>query len=181
MTLKEFAKMLSGREYGNEITKAEEQLAKELGYVVVFGYSDDCIELRGAIDDEIDSYGSGEIGHELLPDAIYAHWSPDDIDCAWAFETCIPHEEFNVFEGEELYCVGIVCDINKKPMTNGERINTMSNREKAELIAGLIATEHARASAGLGHELTATQISAISHAWFCTLYGWLNQPVGGRT
>ena len=28
-------------------------LAKELGFVVVFGYSDDNAELRGAIDDEI--------------------------------------------------------------------------------------------------------------------------------
>lgn len=52
MTLKEFAKMLDGREYGGEITKEEEALAKELGFVVVFGYSDDNAELRGAIDDE---------------------------------------------------------------------------------------------------------------------------------
>ena len=44
MTLKEFAKMLDGREYLHEITKEEEALAKELGFVVVFGYSDDNAE-----------------------------------------------------------------------------------------------------------------------------------------
>lgn len=63
------------------------------------------------------------------------------------------------------------------PMTNGDNINGMSNHEKAESIAGLIATEHARVSAGLGHELTATQIGQISYTWFCTLHGWLKQPV----
>ena len=35
-TLKEFAEMLDSREYGSEITKEEESLAKELGFVVVF-------------------------------------------------------------------------------------------------------------------------------------------------
>ena len=33
MTLKEFAKNLDGREYLHEITKKEEALAKELGFV----------------------------------------------------------------------------------------------------------------------------------------------------
>ena len=75
----------------------------------------------------------------------------------------------------EIICYGY------DPKTNGDLINGMSNYEKAELIAGLIATEHARVSAGLGHELTATQIGAISHTWFCTLYGWLNQPAEVET
>lgn len=83
MTLKEFAKILDGREYLHEITKEEEALAKELGFVVVFGYSDDNAELRGAIDDEIGCYDGGVLEHDGLPSIIYADWCPKDIDCSW--------------------------------------------------------------------------------------------------
>lgn len=134
MTLKEFAKMLDGREYRHEITKEEEALAKELGFVVVFGYSDDNAELRGAIDDEIDCYDGGELYHVDLPSTIYADWCPEDIDCAWAYGTSIPHEKFNIYEDGELYCVGIVCDINKPKQTNADRIRAMSDEELAKFI-----------------------------------------------
>ena len=53
MNTKELAALLNGREYGSEISKAEEAQAKADGLVVVFGYSDDNVELRGAIHDEI--------------------------------------------------------------------------------------------------------------------------------
>ena len=45
--LKEFANRLNGREYGQELTPAEAQRAKEAGIVVVFGASDDLMEFRG--------------------------------------------------------------------------------------------------------------------------------------
>ena len=134
MTLKEFAKMLDGREYLHEITKKEEALAKELGFVVVFGYSDDNAELRGAVDDEIGCYDGGVLEHDDLPGVIYADWCPDDIDCSWAYGTSIPHENFNIYEDGELYCVGIVCDINKSKKTNADRIQTMSDEELAKLL-----------------------------------------------
>lgn len=127
MTLKEFARMLDGRTYGLEITKEEEALAKNLGFVVVFGYSDDNAELRGAINDEIGCFDGGVLKHEDLPDTIYADWCPEDIDCAWAYGTQIPHESFNIYDRDgELYCVGIVCDIGtaKKPM-NTNKIKVM--------------------------------------------------------
>lgn len=111
MTLKEFAEMLDGREYGHEITKEEEALAKELGFVVVFGYSDDNAELRGAIDDEIGCYDGGVLEHKDLPRTIYAVWCPEDVDCAWGYTTTIPHEYFRIYDNGEFYCLGIVCDI----------------------------------------------------------------------
>ena len=46
MTKEELAAMLNGREYGKEITKAEEEKAKANGLVVIYGYSDDNVELR---------------------------------------------------------------------------------------------------------------------------------------
>lgn len=134
MTLKEFAQMLDGSEYLNEITKEEKALAKELGFVVVFGYSDDNAELRGAIDDEIDCFNGGVLEHDDLPSAVYADWCPEDIDCSWAYRTSIPHENFNIYENGELYCVGIVCDINKPKPTNADRIRAMSDEELADMI-----------------------------------------------
>lgn len=129
MTLKEFASLLDGREYGCEITTEEEKLAKELGFVVVFGYSDDNAELRGAIDDEIGCYDGGELCHCDLPATIYADWCPEDIDCAWAYGTSIPHEKFCIYDHGKLYCVGIVCDINKPKQTNADRIRAMTDEE----------------------------------------------------
>ena len=118
MTLKQFAALLDGREYGSEITPEEEKLAKELGYVVVFGYSDDNAELRGAIDDEIGCYDGGVLEHDDLPAPIYADWCPEDIECSWAYGTSMPHENFYIYEDGELYCVGIVCDINLEDRTS---------------------------------------------------------------
>lgn len=134
MTLKEFAKMLDGREYLHEITKEEEALAKELGFVVVFGYSVDNAELRGAIDDEIGCYDGGILEHDDLPAEIYADWCPEDIDCSWAYGTSIPHENFNIYEDGELYCVGIVCDINRPKGTNADRIRAMTDEELAKIL-----------------------------------------------
>ena len=135
MTLKEFAAMLDNRSYGNEITKEEEALAKELGFVVVFGYSDDNAELRGAIDDEISCFDGGPLEHEELPGVIYANWCPEDMDCSWAYGTSIPHESFHIFEGEDLYCVGIVCDINKPKQTNADHIRSMTDEELADYMS----------------------------------------------
>ena len=59
MNREQFAEMLNGREYGSEITEAEEKLAKESGLLVCFGYSDDNLELRGIINDEVGAYDGG--------------------------------------------------------------------------------------------------------------------------
>ena len=131
MTAKELAAMLNGREYGNEITAAEEKLAKENGLVVAFGYSDDLMELRGAIYDEAGVYDGGTVSiekdgiastdeaceqckyfkaaREKMKD-ITAAWCKGDVP--WTYETDIPHETFNIYEDGELFCVGIVFSIN---------------------------------------------------------------------
>lgn len=48
--------MINGRSYRNEMYEVEEQIAKESGLVVIFGGSDDLVEFRGAIYDEIDAF-----------------------------------------------------------------------------------------------------------------------------
>lgn len=128
MTAKELAALLDGREYGHEMTKSEEQRAKESGLVVVFGYSDDNAELRGAIYEEVGCYNGGTI--LLDADGVFqSDCDPDD--CAllrrhmkrcktitavwddgngfsWTYETAIPHETFAIMDNDLPYCRGIV-------------------------------------------------------------------------
>ena len=59
MTKEQFAEMLNGKQYRSEMTSDDGELAKDNGLVVVFGASDDLMEFRGAIDDEIDCYVGG--------------------------------------------------------------------------------------------------------------------------
>lgn len=61
MTKEQLAYLLNGREYTNEITKEEEREAKNSGLLVIFGASDDLIELRGAIYDEVGAINGGEV------------------------------------------------------------------------------------------------------------------------
>lgn len=77
MTKESLAAELNGREYGSEISRAEEKAAKAAGLVVVFGYSDDNVEFRGCIDDEVGAYDGAKIrvkGNRVLP-------NEHDCDC----------------------------------------------------------------------------------------------------
>ena len=136
LTKEQLAETLNGNEYGNEITEAQEQQAKESGLVVVFGYSDDNMELRGALNDEFGCYNGGEIkftkeGKEIDEDdmevlekynavpplnTIEAIWNQpfDETDeiCSFQYQTDIPHSKFRIMEDEELYCVGIVFNVS---------------------------------------------------------------------
>jgi len=127
MNAREFANIINGREYGSEITKQEEAAAKESGIVVVFGYSDDNVELRGAIDDEIYAYGDtkiyltkdgvlkNECGDNRCPyfeklketaTVIMVHWGTDGY--SWTYDAQFPYETFEILEDVEKYCRGIV-------------------------------------------------------------------------
>jgi agmatine/peptidylarginine deiminase len=127
MDAKELAELLNGREYRNEITRDEEAAASNKGLVVVFGASDDLMEFRGAINDELDAYEGttafinadglvqNECDNEHCPYArklaaqakqIKQVWDKDGY--SWVFETTIPHSTFDVLEDGEKYCKGIV-------------------------------------------------------------------------
>lgn len=133
-----FASRLNGREYGKEITKEEIEEAKEKGFVVVYGYSDDNVEFCGALMDEIgawngariaiDNKGVGLYEEESCKYEITALWDGklDDrlymkngYDChdenedliPWTFDTGIPHSTFMIYEDEEPFCRGIVINM----------------------------------------------------------------------
>jgi len=139
MTKEELAAKLNGREYGSEITKAEEAEARASGLVVVFGYSDDNAELRGAIYDEIGCYNGGEFrvsksgvisineeDAEVLKrfgvysqviakgTLIQAVWH-DNGPAAWTYETKMPNASFEIMEEGSIYCHGIVFSIDDLP------------------------------------------------------------------
>ncbi len=126
------AATLNGRQYREEITKAECNLANEHNLVVVFGASDDLVEFRGIIHDEVGAYGGEHIyflnGKVFSTDDVFddvdekleylasmgvevkhkiqAIWGSDE--CSWIFITDIPHHTFEIYEDDDLYCRGIV-------------------------------------------------------------------------
>lgn len=127
----ELANILNGREYGEEITDDEAKLAASNGLVVVFGYSDDNMVLRGAIDDEEHCYDGGyalvtkngilqnQCDCDECPyfekekkqaQKIKAIWDIDGY--SWVYETEIPHATFEIFEDSETYCRGIVFSLD---------------------------------------------------------------------
>lgn len=110
MTIYEFASGLNGREIGNEMTSFEEQRAKELGFVVVFGYSDDCAEFRGAYYEEIGCYDGGKV-FKCGGKYIDAVWGKGEFD--WTYDTNIPHATFDIFEDGEKHCKGIVFELKE--------------------------------------------------------------------
>lgn len=129
MSPRELAGRLSGRQIGSEMTKEDRQEAKESGIVVVYGYSDDGMAIRGAVDHFVDCYGGGGVVHLTRKGVLVNHC--DCLDCpyhafdkkraskvesfwddkgnpCWSYKTDIPHVTFDIFEDDELFCRGIV-------------------------------------------------------------------------
>ena len=128
MNAKEAAEALNGKEYGEEGSKDLFAEMKASGLVAVFGASDDLIEFRGAIDDEVGAYDGGtayltseglfqpRCDNDSCPydrDAkreaaeIEAFWD-DGSGFSWRYQTAIPHEKFVINEDGAPYCEGIV-------------------------------------------------------------------------
>lgn len=132
MTKEEFAARLHGREYRKEMSRADDTLAMNEGLVVVFGASDDLVEFRGAIDEELYCHENlaanlfltnGSQGKPIWIAAteqdtqnyiptpfppIVAQWAPAEPDCSWLITSDIPHATFDILEDGELFCRGIV-------------------------------------------------------------------------
>lgn len=133
MTKESLALLLNKRQYRNEITKEEEKIAKESGLIVIFGYSDDNIEFRGVIHDEVGCYGIHRkiyfnqkeiVGYHdeececkycgfeeavKKSECVDAIWDKDGY--SWQYNTDLPHSTFEILEDDEAYCKGIVIDV----------------------------------------------------------------------
>lgn len=121
--------------YGEAPDESTLSLAKTLGIVIIFGYSDDLMEFRGAVDDEMGCYDGGiaffnkngwvhnkcdaddcpyALENEKRATPVEALWCKEE-NYSWTYKTDIPHEIFEVLEDGESYCRGIVfklSDIN---------------------------------------------------------------------
>ena len=142
MNTKELAATLTGIEYPVRIQSNILKQAADAGLVIVHGGSDDLIEFCGAISDEAGVYDGGEVlidregilgdfgdvEHEV--EACRKWMARSDkarkIEAlrdkepgySWTYKTDIPHETFEVMEGEDHYCRGIVfavADSEKTP------------------------------------------------------------------
>ncbi len=143
MTKETLAAMIDGREYLNEITGIEEALAAANGLIVVLGRSDDICEMLGAINDEVGADHGGSVflspvGRRVIefPDrdeldvlrkfGLEGAWSDfiagaikidvsrgGQVGSGWSYKTTQRHATFQVMEGPEVYCTGIVIDLKE--------------------------------------------------------------------
>ncbi len=132
-TVKEIAEKLDGFD-GAELPQDIIEEAKASGIGIVHGASDDLMEFRGAITDEMGCYGGGDV--YVGPTGILqepecgCEWAVKEWDkmksngwrikavwcrplsegpaTSWSYETDIPHEKFAMMEDGAIYCVGIV-------------------------------------------------------------------------
>lgn len=140
------AKLLDGRASGNEMSHAEAAAAKADNLLVVFGYSDDNMELRGFVSDEVGCYGGGSctvdrrglrtpwpIGDPLHEDEareyfareglpsieIRAFWHDERRGPVWTYgNSAAVFGEFTITEDGEPWCRGVVIDCSE--LTQGE-------------------------------------------------------------
>ena len=128
---KRFAKILNQRDFSEGLTKAETECAKRNGLVIVYGHSDDHLELDGAIQSESGCFKGGNFHLEFEKgkwklvcgvgeknnisarwcdqDAITDDWEP----ILWSYKTDIPHECFIAFYDGKLFCEGFVFDMKE--------------------------------------------------------------------
>ncbi len=109
----ELTKKCSYRDMPEELA----DFAKENDIIIVCGYSDDLCELYGAVRDEFGCFDGGmsyidKNGNLLdVPTKdgeffIKALWCKSEY--TWSYETNIPHENFEMLDDDEKYCLGFV-------------------------------------------------------------------------
>jgi len=136
MNKEKLANLLDGSEYPFRLNRKIRDLAKEDGLLVIYGMSDDLMELEGAISDECGCFNGGSF---MLDDqGILLPWDGDDYgdeydaeqyfkrkpkakmlealwceeeEYSWTYKTDIPHACFDIVEDGEKYCRGIVIDL----------------------------------------------------------------------
>lgn len=126
--LKEWAGLLEGRNYREEITLTEAEELKKDGIVVIFGASDDLCELNGAITDEIDCWDKTKYVYVKEKEVFLKidYYSENDelieinlkdrpfIDIkfgedGWKYKIPeIQQAEFNILDEGKQYCKGIL-------------------------------------------------------------------------
>jgi len=134
MKIEEWTNLLSGREYCGELSKAEELKLKEDGFIVVIGQSDDLLDFRGYIHDEVGAWNGTKVkitsSYKIFDEDenketfefnsfqisnmnyVEAIWAPEDEKgdtwTSWHIRSNIFCKTFDIMEDGELYCRGII-------------------------------------------------------------------------
>ena len=125
----EAAAALDGNEYGSEGSPKLFAQMKTDRLICLFGYSDDCEEMRGADDDEFGTddlfFTSGGALKNQCEDDDCPYWQSERRQAAkvevfdggeefgmFEFRTSIPHAAFRIIEDGELYGSGIVFSLD---------------------------------------------------------------------
>lgn len=125
MNIDEVAELLDGRQYRSEVDLPLRALLQKENILVVYGASDDIVCLDGAIYDEwywpVYLKDGKMITNQCEEGCPYyekeklAGWKIDPIwpeeNPFWTFETELDHVTFNIWDGETLYCRGIVINL----------------------------------------------------------------------
>jgi hypothetical protein len=126
ITKEQFAYMLDGRQCGEDISGHDDINAASSGLVVLFIY-DNILYIRGKVLSTERCFNNSKIGFGLNNKVFneFDTWFSDpmpivDISCTqkdnettiWQFKTKIPHATFNTYDGDEIYCEGMVIDYN---------------------------------------------------------------------
>ena len=137
--VKEIADALNGSEYGFEPSKELIARCRAERIVIAFGHSDDLLEFRGAVYDELGAYEgttahfnrlglvTNDCGNEecpyfqgLLKKATKLHLKWQNGYPNWIFETNIPHAKFDVLEDDNHQCEAIVFCLDDIPLPDAE-------------------------------------------------------------
>lgn len=132
MTKDELAALITGRQRGREITREESRVAADAGLIVIYGSSDDLVEIDGLVVGEIGAWEGARFA--MCKDGLIESECPEGDDCpyfqravergmlfsadydgTWRFTTKCPVSTFKIFDGAELYCVGLVVDVLDLP------------------------------------------------------------------
>ena len=109
LTIDEVAYYLDGMEYDFEIDDDTIQIIKKNDIVIVFGQSDDLLEMTGAFEEEFGAWKGTTIisNHGRKIKAIWndVHINPPH---CFIYQTDIEHECFTILEDKKPYCKGIV-------------------------------------------------------------------------
>lgn len=121
-----------------------------------FGASDDLVEMRGVVSDELDAYngktlrlsrsgvplaaiddedeevlakhGVLDLVRERIRAAhvVEACWCKEKDGPSWTFESTVPHVTFDIREDNEVYCRGIVIDVRDLGPKEIPRVGAMN-------------------------------------------------------
>lgn len=132
MTKEELAEKLNCSQYPFEPSDEIIGLARESNLMIIFGDSDDLMEIRGLVTDEFNCFDGGECmidSQGILPSWDYGDYEDEDEaekyfkrkktavsieaqwcngDYSWTYKTDIPHATFDIMEESEKYCRGII-------------------------------------------------------------------------